>query len=140
MISQIALIFIVFLILLSTILIFINKKQTKEDFKLPTQVAANVPAQFNENGKKFSTLKPATQEKKVYEILNDQTFIDTMIKPRRLFDVNNKKDIEVYKKFLENEAWGGECCPFALEEPYISIPDMIKDKLIYHFLKVKRSA
>ena len=34
----------------------------------------------NENGKKFSTLKPATQEKKVYEILNDKTFIDTMIK------------------------------------------------------------
>jgi GTP-binding protein EngB required for normal cell division len=34
----------------------------------------------NENGKKFSTLKPAVQEKKVYDILNDGTFIDTMIK------------------------------------------------------------
>jgi predicted GTPase len=35
---------------------------------------------INENGKKFSTLKPATQEKKVYEILNDGNFINTMIK------------------------------------------------------------
>jgi predicted GTPase len=35
---------------------------------------------INENGKKFSTLKPATQEKRVYEILNDKNFIETMIK------------------------------------------------------------
>lgn len=35
---------------------------------------------INENGKKFSTLKYATQEKKVYEILNDNNFINTMIK------------------------------------------------------------
>lgn len=34
---------------------------------------------INENGKKFSTLKPDVQEKKVYEILNDEKFIDTMI-------------------------------------------------------------
>lgn len=52
MISSIALIFIIVLILISTVLIF-TKKDFKEDFKLPTQVAANVPAQFNENGKKF---------------------------------------------------------------------------------------
>lgn len=35
---------------------------------------------INENGKKFSTLKPATQETKVREILNDKEFVDTMIK------------------------------------------------------------
>ena len=34
----------------------------------------------NENGKRFSTLKPATQAKKVYEILQDKTFINEMIK------------------------------------------------------------
>jgi len=34
----------------------------------------------NENGKKFSTLKPATQETRVYDILKDQSFIETMIK------------------------------------------------------------
>jgi predicted GTPase len=35
---------------------------------------------INETGKKFSTLKPAIQEKKVCEILADDNFIDTMIK------------------------------------------------------------
>lgn len=35
---------------------------------------------INENGKKFSTLKPKTQEAKVREILNDKEFVGTMIK------------------------------------------------------------
>ena len=35
---------------------------------------------INENGKRFSKLKPATQETKVREILNDKEFVDTMIK------------------------------------------------------------
>ena len=34
----------------------------------------------NENGKKFSMLKPATQEARVNEILKDNKFVDTMIK------------------------------------------------------------
>jgi GTP-binding protein EngB required for normal cell division len=34
----------------------------------------------NENGKKFSTLKPNTQKEKVYAILKDENFIKTMIK------------------------------------------------------------
>jgi len=34
----------------------------------------------NENGKKFSTNTPEEQEKKVYAILQDSTFIETMIK------------------------------------------------------------
>jgi GTP-binding protein EngB required for normal cell division len=34
----------------------------------------------NENGKKFSMLKPATQEARVNEILKDKQFVDTMIK------------------------------------------------------------
>jgi GTP-binding protein EngB required for normal cell division len=35
---------------------------------------------INETGKKFSTLKPSVQEKKVYDILQDVDFISTMIK------------------------------------------------------------
>ena len=34
----------------------------------------------NENGKKFSTLKPATQEARVNDILKDEGFVNTMIK------------------------------------------------------------
>ena len=54
----------------------VKKHGTK--FKLSPEQILKIGV--NENGKKFSTLKPATQEKKVYEVLNDATFIETMIK------------------------------------------------------------
>lgn len=53
------------------------KKHGKK-FKLSPEQILKIG--INENGKKFSTLKPATQEKKVYEILTDENFINTMIK------------------------------------------------------------
>jgi predicted GTPase len=53
-------------------------KKHGNDFKLSPEQILKIGV--NENGKKFSTLKPATQEKKVYEILNDNAFIETMIK------------------------------------------------------------
>ena len=64
--------------------------------------------------------------------------LDILVHPKRLFDVTSKKDLAIYKKFLQTGAWGNDCCPFALEEPFITIPDMIKDKVVHHFLKVKR--
>jgi predicted GTPase len=53
-------------------------KKHGQGFKLSPEQILKIGV--NENGKKFSTLKPKDQEKKVYEILNDKTFIDTMIK------------------------------------------------------------
>jgi GTP-binding protein EngB required for normal cell division len=53
-------------------------KKHGKNFKLTPEQILKIG--INENGKKFSTLKPATQEKKVYEILQDADFIDTMIK------------------------------------------------------------
>ncbi len=64
--------------------------------------------------------------------------LDTIIKPKRFFDVKNKKDIDMYKNFLQTHSWGHSGCPFTLEYPYLSVPDMIKDKLIHKFLKVER--
>lgn len=56
---------------------------------------------------------------------------------KRVFDINSKKDIEEYKLFLKNSNWKHTgVCPFQLEYPYVSVPDMIKDKLIRKFLKV----
>lgn len=56
---------------------------------------------------------------------------------KRVFDMNNKKDIEIYKSFLETNSWKvSGSCPFNLEYPYLTVPDMIKDKLIRKFLKV----
>ena len=53
-------------------------KKHGKDFKLSPEQILKIG--INENGKKFSILKPATQEQRVYEILNDETFINTMIK------------------------------------------------------------
>lgn len=63
--------------------------------------------------------------------------LDQVIPKRHLFDVNNKKDVDAYKFFLTHSMWDGSC-PFILEEPYLSIPDMIKDKLVHKMLKVEK--
>ena len=36
---------------------------------------------------------------------------------------------------MKQGRWGMPC-PFFLEEPYLTIPDMIKDKFIKHMLKI----
>ena len=57
---------------------------------------------------------------------------------RRKFDMNNEKDVEIYKHFLVNNDWKHVgSCPFELEYPYNSVPDMIKDKLVRKFLGVE---
>lgn len=64
------------------------------------------------------------------------SILNTLLQPKRYFDVDNKKDVEIFRKFLKNSAWGKDCCPFELEEPHLTIPDMIKDKLVRKYLKV----
>jgi len=49
--------------------------------------------------------------------------------PKRYFDVNNKVDLKAYKEFLANKNWGTNGCPFELEWPWLSIPDMISHKI-----------
>jgi len=49
--------------------------------------------------------------------------------PKRVFDVNNKEDLLAYKSFLDNHSWGSNGCPFELEWPWLSIPDMISHKI-----------
>jgi len=64
--------------------------------------------------------------------------LDIMIRQKHLFDVECKKDVDIYTRFLRTGAWGKDACPFILEFPYLTIPDMIKDKLIHKFLKVRK--
>lgn len=52
---------------------------------------------------------------------------------RRYFNPNSKQDISEAKKFFKESKWEG--CPFYLEWPYLSIPDMIKDKITRLYLK-----
>ena len=55
---------------------------------------------------------------------------------KRKFDVNNKKDVAAYKNFLVQKQWGTGGCPFSLEYPYLSVPDMIKDKIVHKYLNI----
>jgi hypothetical protein len=60
------------------------------------------------------------------------SILETIVKPKRYFNPSSKKD------FLQQGTWGYDGCPFTLEYPYLTIPDMIKDKLIHKFLKVEK--
>lgn len=62
--------------------------------------------------------------------------IETLIRQKRYFNEKSKKDIDIARKFFAEHSWGGGGCPFILEYPYITIPDMIKDKLTHKTLGI----
>lgn len=55
---------------------------------------------------------------------------------KREFDVVNEKDRDEFKHFLKTGKWGTTGCPFVLEFPYLSVPDMIKDKIVKFYLEI----
>jgi hypothetical protein len=63
--------------------------------------------------------------------------LETLIRQKRFFDEKSKVDIAVARRFFEEHRWGNDGCPFILEYPYITIPDMIKDKLIHKALGIE---
>lgn len=52
---------------------------------------------------------------------------------KRIFNPKNKEDINILKVFVRDGRWG-DPCPFLLEDMYLSIPDMVKDKYIKYQL------
>jgi len=52
--------------------------------------------------------------------------------PKREFDVTSKADLTAYKQFITTHSWGENGCPFELEWPWLSIPDMIANKIAEH--------
>jgi len=56
--------------------------------------------------------------------------------PKFLFDPKDKQHIGLLKSFIKASKWGTPC-PFLLEEPYLTIPDMLKDKYIKSQLGLK---
>ena len=62
--------------------------------------------------------------------------LETLIRPKRYFNVSNRKDINAVKDFFAHHRWVGGC-PFILEYPYMSVPDMLRDKLIHKALGIK---
>lgn len=56
-----------------------------------------------------------------------------ILRNRRPFDPRNSEDLIEFKYFLANKKWKN-VCPFFLEWPYLTIPDMLKDKMVMHML------
>lgn len=54
---------------------------------------------------------------------------------KRRFDPKNKDDLRAYKHFLLTNSWGKDTCPFELEWPWLSVPDMLADRLAKHVLE-----
>ena len=64
--------------------------------------------------------------------------LDKMVRQKRFFNVKDKKDVKSAKLFFETYSWGHEVgCPFILEYPYLTVPDMMKDKLVLDYLGIK---
>jgi GTP-binding protein EngB required for normal cell division len=76
------------------------KKHGKK-FKLSPEQILKIG--INENGKRFSTLKPATQEDRVYKILDNNKFINDMIKLSGFSRLEN-----ILHKFLTENGVGKE--------------------------------
>jgi hypothetical protein len=64
------------------------------------------------------------------------TELQTLANQKYLFNPKNKEHVFLLKQFLQSYKWG-KPCPFLLEEPYVTIPDMIKDKYIKYQLGVE---
>jgi hypothetical protein len=54
------------------------------------------------------------------------------------FDLTDGGHLSIYKSFLETNSWGRDGCPFEVEFPYLNVPDMIKDKIVYNLLGVTK--
>lgn len=63
--------------------------------------------------------------------------LDSVKRSKRFFDPKSKQDMAIVKKFVREQSWGIDGCPFYLEFPYVTIPDMIKDKVIHSTLGLK---
>jgi hypothetical protein len=54
---------------------------------------------------------------------------------KRIFNPKSKEDINLLKVFIRDKRWDNPC-PFLLEDMYLSIPDMVKDKYIKYQLGI----
>lgn len=61
---------------------------------------------------------------------------ETIRKTKRVFNPTNESDKILYRDYLRNKGWGVDGCPFILEFPHLTIPNMISDKLINVLLGV----
>lgn len=58
-----------------------------------------------------------------------------MSKEKMIFDVENPDHLKLFKGFMDNNRWGYDGCPFVLQWPWQTVPDMIKHQITEKFLK-----
>ena len=64
--------------------------------------------------------------------------LDSIVRQKRNFNEHSKKDIQCATEFFREHSWGKDGCPFVLEYPYLTVPDMIKDKILYKTLGIQQ--
>lgn len=52
---------------------------------------------------------------------------------KRIFDVNSAEDLKIALNFLQTGQWE-DYCPFAVDWPYTTVPDMIKTEVVLKYL------
>lgn len=62
--------------------------------------------------------------------------LESKMQSKRFFNPKSKEDLGRYKEFVTKKSWGQTGCPFFLEFPYVSVPDMIKDKILYNVFRI----
>lgn len=62
--------------------------------------------------------------------------LEQIHRKKRFFDVKSKVDLDEARHFFQKHAWKNGC-PFILEYPYMTVPDMIKDKMIFKSLGIE---
>jgi len=53
---------------------------------------------------------------------------------RHRFDASSKSDMKLVKHYFHTNSWGNFGCPFHLEWPFLTVPDMLKAKITEYTL------
>jgi hypothetical protein len=62
--------------------------------------------------------------------------LSQMTYAKQAFDPKRSDHVDTYRNFLKDSKWSGGC-PFYLEWPYLTVPDMIKDRIVRNLLNVE---
>jgi hypothetical protein len=59
--------------------------------------------------------------------------VSTAYWPRREFDPSSSEDMQEYRFFLQKQTWKNGC-PFVLEWPFLTIPNMVEHRITRYAL------
>ena len=70
------------------------------------------------------------------KILNGHTIGPTTLgtAEKRYFDPGRTEDILEYKYFVTRGRWKNSTCPFRLQWPYLTIPNMLHEMVAKHYV------